>query len=94
MNGNVTKNDEFISNSQNRTKIMFLTPKRSHSASSTNNMKKGIRRNYIPNIKALAQVLIEKKEMKNPTCPKTLTTQNHVFYPKKEGQTQHLQLSR
>ena len=36
--------------------------KKSHSASSTYNMKKGIICNYIPNMKALAQVLIEKNK--------------------------------
>ena len=36
-------------------------------------------------MKSLAQVLIEKKKRKEiPTCPKTLTTENHVFYPKKK----------
>ena len=53
-------------------------------------MRKGFRLYYIPNMKALAQVLIEKKEMKMPTCPKTLTTQNHVFLLKYEH-TQPLQ---
>ena len=55
---------------------MSFTPKRrSHSESSAYNMKKGIRCNYIPNMKALAQVLIEKKKIKkNPTWTKTLTT--------------------
>ena len=33
-------------------------------------------------MKALAHILIEKK---NPTCPKTLTTENHVFYTKKKA---------
>ena len=66
---------------------MLFTPKNSHSASSTYNVKKGIRCIYIPNMKALAQVHIEKKKKKKkkiPTCPKTLTTKNHVFYPKKK----------
>ena len=41
---------------------MFFTPKRrSHSAFSTYNMKKGIRCKYIPNTKALVTVVIEKK---------------------------------
>ena len=52
---NVTKNYELISNSQNPLKIMFFTPKkRSHSASSAYNVKKGTRCNYITNMKALA----------------------------------------
>ena len=55
---NVTKNYEFISNSQNQPKLMFFTPKRgSHSASSAFNVKKVIRCNYILNMKALAQIL-------------------------------------
>ena len=42
-------------------KIMSITPKRrSHSASLTFNVKKGIRCNYIPNMKALAQILMNK----------------------------------
>ena len=62
---NVTKKYETISDSQNPTKtttIHVFTPKRrSHSASSTYNEKKGIRCNFIPNMKALAPVLIEEK---------------------------------
>ena len=66
---NVTKKYETkyetISDSQNPTKnttIHVFTPKRrSHSASSTYNVKKGIRCNFIPNMKALAPVLIEEK---------------------------------
>ena len=42
-------------------KVKFFTPKRrSHSAASTYNVKKGIICNYVPNMKALTQVLIEK----------------------------------
>ena len=63
---------------------MFFYLKKSHSASLTYNVKKGIIYNYIPNMKALTQVLKEKKnKMKIPTCPKTLTTQNNVFDPQK-----------
>ena len=40
----------------------ILTPKRrSHSASSAFNVKKGIRRNHTSNMKALAQVLMKVK---------------------------------
>ena len=45
-------------------KIMFFTPKKLHSESSAFNMTKGIICNYIPNMKALAQVLIEKNNRK------------------------------
>ena len=41
---------------------MFLPQKEGHTpASLAFNVKKGIRCNYIPNNKALAQILIEKK---------------------------------
>ena len=44
------------------TEYHVFTPKRrSHSASAAFNVKKGIICNYIPNMKALAQILIEKK---------------------------------
>ena len=56
----VTKHYEFISNSPNPPVNVFLLQKISHSASSAYNVKKGIRCNYIPNRKALAQVFIEK----------------------------------
>ena len=55
---NVTKNYEFISNSQNPPKIMFFPQKEGHSASLAYNVKKGKRCNYIQNMKAVAQVLL------------------------------------
>ena len=56
---------EDMSNSQIHQKSSVLPPqKRSHSASSAYNMQKGIRCNYIPNMKALVPVLIEKRKRK------------------------------
>ena len=53
------KYEEAMSNSQNQRTIMcFTLKKRSHSASSAYNVQKGIRCNYIRNMKAL---LNEKK---------------------------------
>ena len=58
------KNEEAMTKSQSppkTTKIIFYTPKRtSHSVSLAYNVKKGIICNYIPNMKALVPVLIQK----------------------------------
>ena len=61
---NLTRNEEAMTKSQNppkTTKVIFFTPKRrSHSASSAYNVRKGIRCYYIPIMKAQVPVLIEK----------------------------------
>ena len=63
-----TKYKEAMSNSQNPPKIKCFThQKRSHSAFSAYNVQEGIRYNYIPNMKALVPVLIEKKKEKKET---------------------------
>ena len=50
----------YVKFSKVKQKSWFFTPKKSDSPSSTYNVKKGIICNYIPNMKALTQVLIEK----------------------------------
>ena len=61
---NLTKNEEVMTKTQNppkTTKIKFFTPKmRSDSASLAYNVKKGNRCNFIPKMKALVPVVIEK----------------------------------